>query len=396
MTNNFFVEVDYHQACKHREPVAGDVFLSKKHKEQNRIVTVLADGLGSGVKASVLATLTSTLALKFVSSNTDIKEAANVIMSMLPVCSERKIGYSTFTIVDIEASGETRIIEHDNPPYLAIHCGVPIQCSKKAVNLNPVPGTVHERCLEFSRFRAEYGDRIVFFSDGVNQSGMGRVATPLGWGLAAVQEFVVRQIRTNPHISARDLARRVVEAAKAKDGNKAKDDISCGVVYFRRPRQLLVVTGPPFSQKNDSLMAERLGDFTGKTVVSGGTTASIIARELNREILVNLSQLDPEIPPTSTMQGVDLVTEGTITLAKVAEMLGQNANPEKRTQNGATQLISHLLNSDIIHFLVGTRINEAHQDPNVPVELDLRRHIVKKIITHLEEDHLKETHLEFI
>ena len=90
------------------------------------------------------------------------------------------------------------------------------------------------------------------------------------------------------------------------------------------------------------------------------------------------------------------ITEGTITLARVAEMLERGATSEAWPDNPARDLMQLMLQSDIVQFLVGTRINEAHQDPNVPVELDLRRNIVRKIARLLEVQYLKESPMQFI
>ncbi len=393
---DFFVEVASFQAGKHGQPLSGDVFLSRKIKEEKRIVNVLADGLGSGVKANVLATLTSTMAVRFISSDTDLANAAAMMMDILPVCKERKIGYSTFTVVDVAANGQTTVIEHDNPAFLLIGNRQTCNLHETEITVGPAQGTTDPRTVKVSRFKAGYGDRIIFFSDGVNQSGMGQPRMPLGWGLDSVRQFAEHKIATNPQISARDLARDLVQKAVKNDSAKPKDDITCGVVYFRRPRQLLMVTGPPYARENDSVMASQVADFPGKVLICGGTTASIVARELNRQVAVDLNDLHPCVPPTSRMQGIELVTEGTITLAKVAEMLEQSSLVTEETPNGATRLVQQLIDSDRIRMLVGTRINEAHQDPNVPVELDIRRNIMKKIMRLLEEKYLKEMQLEFI
>jgi hypothetical protein len=360
-------------------------------------VSVLSDGLGSGIKAGVLATLTSTMSLQFVTHDTDIRQTAKIMMDTLPVCSERRIAYSTFTIVDIEAGGRTRIIEHDNPPFLALRGAEPLAVDKTGVGFGTVAGTERERRLFFSEVRAQVGDRIVFFSDGVTQAGMGRDTTPLGWGMPAVTEYVCSLVRQDPQISARELARRVVGMAQFHDRHRPKDDITCGVIYFRRPRRLLVVTGPPFDAARDRAVAESVAEFPGKTVICGGTTATIISRELRLPLDVDMENLMDDVPPMSRMPGIELITEGTITLAKAADILEQHRERVAADlRNPASLLVNQLLDSDVIEFTVGTRINQAHQDPDIPVELDLRRNIVKRIKRILEDEHLKETSLRFV
>ncbi len=392
MTGESFIDVDFCQEAKHGQVVAGDVFLSRKIKEEGRLISVLSDGLGSGVKAGVLANLTATMTLRFTSAFVDVRRSAKTIMDTLPVCEKRRISYSTFTIVDLEEDGKTRVIEHGNPPLLLLRGQTLVPLERASLTLE----AWKERVIYYSEFDTQLGDRIVFYSDGVSQSGLGRVGLPFGWGQERVTRFLQRQIGAEQEIASRDLTRKLVGEALVNDDRAAKDDISCGTIYYRRPRKLLVITGPPFHRERDGELAELVRTFDGRTAICGGTTAGIVSRLLGRPVTMNLTQLDPEIPPAAVMEGVDLVTEGTITLAKVAEILERGNPSELARKNSATDLVSLMLQSDIVKFMVGTRINEAHQDPNVPVELDLRRNIIRKIASMLETRYLKEAPVQFI
>ena len=388
-----FIEVDSCQRAKHGQLISGDVFLSQSVKQEGRIVSVLSDGLGSGVKASVLATMTATMALKFAASAMDIRRSAEIIMDTLPICSVRKISYSTFTVVDVDGSGATRIIEHGNPPYLLIRPGGEVKVEKTEVR----PKRWEERVISFSSFQAQREDRIVFFSDGITQAGMGEFRTPLGWGLESVAAFVREKIDRQPSISARDLSRQLVARAEEVDGLSAKDDITCGVVYFRSPRQLLVMTGAPFNRAHDHDLAKMAESTPGRKVICGGTTANIVSRMLNRPIQIDMRQpMHSTVPPSARMDGFDLVTEGTLTLGEVLRLLEQGFDPEQTRANAAVRLANLLLDSDIVNFAVGTRINEAHQDPNIPIELDLRRNIVKRIAQLLESKHMKRVLIHYL
>jgi hypothetical protein len=106
--------------------------------------------------------------------------------------------------------------------------------------------------------------------------------------------------------------------------------------------------------------------------------------------------LDPRVPPLARMEGFDLVTEGTLTLGEVLRLLEEGFAPEEMKSNAAVRLATMLLDSDIVRFAVGTRINEAHQDPNIPVELDLRRNIVKRIANLLETKHMKRAIIQYV
>lgn len=404
MTAETFVEVGFYQAKKHGEGAEGDVFLSQK-TEDGRIISVLSDGLGSGIKAGVLATLTATMAMKFVAEEIPIRRAASIIMKTLPVCKERGISYATFTIVDIDNSDAVRIIEYDNPPYILVRdqtlvepikTEIAAKRSSSASGGKNSAGTLRNALLHYSEFTAKAGDRLIFFSDGVPQSGMGTGANPLGWGNPATQSYALKAVEEKSVISARELARSIVKEAEANDAYAAKDDITCGVVYFRRPRSLLVLTGPSVDHGRDREMAETFSSFPGRKVVCGGTTATILARELSVAVKVSLADLDPTMPPASCMEGADLVTEGIITLGKAAELLERGGFADRAKTNPAGRLVELFLDSDRIDFLVGTKINEAHQDPSMPVELEIRRNIVKRIAALLEEKYLKETRLRFI
>lgn len=392
MTGESFIDIDFCQQPKHGQRVSGDVFLSRKIKEEGRTVSVLSDGLGSGVKASVLANLTATMALRYTSAFVDLRKSAQTIMDTLPICEQRRISYSTFTILDLDEEGHARAIEHGNPPLLVL----------RGIRPLPLPGADitlerwKERVIRYCEFHLQLGDRIVFYTDGVNQSGMGRRGLPLGWGNEKVVEFLGDQIDREPEISAQLLSRRLLDRALENDARLAKDDISCCVVHCRRPQRLLVITGPPFHRERDPELAGILAAFPGRKAICGGTTATILSRQLGRPVTMSLGDFDPHTPPGSQMEGVDLVTEGTLTLARTAELLEAGNLGESGRTNPASDLAALMLEHDIVEFVVGTRINEAHQDPNVPIELDLRRNIVRRIIATLEARYVKETHLRFL
>lgn len=394
-----FIEVAHAQLRKHKQGAEGDVFLSQKNPADGRVITALSDGLGSGIKAGVLATLTATMATKFIASDIPIKKAAQIIMNTLPVCKERGISYATFTLVDIEPNSTVRVIEYDNPPYILIRKQTFVEPIKEFTVIerkNKKTAPKKEAVVQYSQYEALPGDRLVFFSDGVTQAGMGSVHYPFGWGYNNVQNYILEKIEKNPEISARDLAKAVVNQALQIDSFKAKDDITCGIIYSRKPRDLLVLTGPPLYPERDADLSRLFVSFSGKKIVSGGTTANILARETGKKISVCLKNLDPKIPPESVMEGADLVTEGIITMGSVAEILEQGKYSESAKVNAAVRVVELFLDSDRILFVVGTKINEAHQDPNMPVELEIRRNIIKKIATLLQEKYLKEVKIQYI
>ncbi|AQQ09481.1 stage II sporulation protein E [Sedimentisphaera cyanobacteriorum] len=392
--NDFFVEVGSFQKSKEGMGSPGDVFYSSRTEDGQRTICILADGLGSGIKANVLATLTSTMAMNYIKSDIDLKRASEIIMATLPVCSVRKVGYSTFTIVDVSYEGRVRIIEYDNPCCLLLRNGRKIELERSSHRIDA--GSAGQRELKYTSFDAVKGDKLFFCSDGVTQSGMGTDSMPLGWTSQGAEEYITAQLGGLESVSARKLARRIVERALKNDGNKAKDDISAAVISFRHPRRTLVITGPPYNQSNDGLLASKFEEFSGRKLVCGGTTARIIANQTKRDVKIDLSWTDPYIPPASKMEGAELVTEGTVTLSRALELLKSRGEIDPPAKNPAEKLVEYLLESDSIHFIVGTKINEAHQDPNLPASLDIRRNMLREIVDTLNNKHLKSSDMELI
>ena len=394
MKQDFYIEVNSQQRNHDGEKICGDVFLYRYVKEEDRVIAVLSDGMGSGVKANILATLTSTMALNFTREHKEVDRIAEIIMNTLPVCSERKIAYATFTIVDIESSGKTNILEYDNPSAIVLRGNKEFDPSWKKVVLQK--GKHAGKILKTCTFIPEKEDRIIFCSDGVSQSGMGSEEFPFGWERDNIVTYAARLVTGEASVSANILAAKVVTMAHKNDAFKAKDDISCSVIYFREPRKLLICTGPPYEKEKDIELAAKVKGYEGKVIICGGTTADIIARELNWKIVDELVFEDPELPPESFMEGIDLVTEGILTLQKVNEILKTFNNSVLLGKGPADKIVKLLMESDEIHFIIGTRINIAHQDPNLPVELEIRRTVVKRIARQLEEKWLKKISFEYI
>jgi hypothetical protein len=394
MNRDFFIEVNSQQRNHHGERICGDVFLFRNVREENRIIAVLSDGMGHGVKANILATLTSTMALNFTMEHKEPDKIAEIIMNTLPVCSDRKISYSTFTIVDIESDARTNILEYDNPACLILKGDQPYEPDWKDVILES--GRNAGKRLRKCTFYPAKEDRIILISDGVAQSGMGSPSYPLGWERDSVLHYSTTMISGEPSISAAKLASKITTMAYKNDNYEAKDDISCAILYFREPRKLLLCTGPPYDEEKDKELAARVTGYNGKVILSGGTTADIVARELNRKIVDNLVFEDKELPPESFMEGIDIVTEGILTLQKVNELLKHYNNSVKLGKGPADKIVKTIMESDEINFIVGTRINTAHQDPALPVDLEIRRTVVKRIARILEDKWLKLVSIEYI
>lgn len=385
-----FIDADFAQVCKRGQGVAGDTVVVRRIPEEGRLVAVLADGLGSGVKAAVLSTLTATIAARHTSAGRDVRRSAELIARTLPECSVRRIGYSTFTILDVLDDGRARVINSGNPHSVLVRGGTPSAYAVEVIDLGD------ERLLRAADLRLGEGDRLVVCSDGVTQAGMGRADLPFGWGADGLTAGLVEALGADRRLSARSLAGSVVEAARQVDSGAPHDDTTCLVVHLRRPRQLTVITGPPYDAEHDAQVAAMVAEPRGRVAICGGTTAEIVGRELGRRVDIDLKAIDPEIPPMGELEGVDLVTEGMITLSACQRLLEHGPPWPPGRDNGATRLADLLIDSDIIDFVVGTRVNEAHQDPTLPVELGIRRNLIKGLAAVLRDRYARQTSLRYV
>jgi len=393
MDEKFYIEVVCKQKNHGDARVCGDVFYTRKIREEGRIIAVLSDGMGHGIKANILATLTSTLALNLTQEHKAVESIAETIMSTLPIDSVKAMNYSTFTIADIDVDGEVKILEYENPKTLFFRGARLFEPKWNGVVLEGVKHAGKE--VLTTSFRPVKEDRIVFCSDGVVQSGLGSDKYPMGFGQENLELLLIDAISEEHDISADKLASKVLDRANLNDGFHPRDDISCAVIYYREPRKLMICSGPPVDPANDSMFASLLQQFDGRKIISGATTGDMIAREWGKEIIDENVINDPSLPPVSHMEGVELVTEGILTLSKVSELL-KKYNSAYETGNGpADQIVRAVLECDEIHFLVGTNINVAHQDPTLPMELELRRTVVHRICRTLDEKFMKEVSMKF-
>lgn len=394
MNPGFHIEVNCQQNLCDGQRVCGDVFLTKKVREEGRIILVLSDGMGHGVKANMLGILTATMAVNFTREHKEMNSIAEIILKTLPVDSEKKTSYSTFSIVDIEANGKVTILEYENPECLILRGNEKIEPEWTCVLLDTKRKVGKE--IHSCTFYAQKDDRIVLFTDGTAQSGMGSMQYPTGWGIENIHNYVKQQVHKTHDLSAAKLAFKVISEAYKNDDFSCKDDTSCAVVSFREPRKLLICTGPPINEDKDKEMARTLQEFEGKKIVCGGSTGEILRRELKVEIVEGKEREDKELPPISYMEGVDLYTEGILTLNKTHRILNAYTNNYKLEKGPADQIVRVMLDSDEIYFLVGTKINETNQDPNLPVDLEIRRTVVRRIERVLDEKFLKNVTVRFI
>lgn len=384
-----FIDISCAQKKKYNQNAYGDYFVSGRFPNLNRVVAVLSDGLGSGIKANILACMTATMLLKFMENNSDIEQSCEIIMNSLPVCKVRGISYSTFSAIDCYDDGKAKIVEEGNPDFIWIRNNEVLTPEYQIIESQ----THKNRKMRVYSIKLEKNDRIIFCSDGATQVAMGTKGYPLGLERRGLIKIILNKLEQEPEISSNELSNYLVKQIELIAPNRElKDDTSILSLYCRDPRESLIFTGPPYHQEKDSYFANTFKDFKGKKAIAGGTTANIISRELNIPVTADLSLNSGKLPGLSRMEGVDLVTEGILTLTKTLEYL-ESGKPE---HNAAESLMNFMLDSDCINFIVGAQMNKAHYDPNLPIEIEIRKNVIKQIAKVLEEKYLKKVTLQFV
>ena len=425
--NDLCIDIDYSQLFKHGQNIGGDVYYIDRKENSNVMTVILSDGLGSGVRANVLASLTSHMASKLSLSTMDLEKSAEVIMDTLPIDSVKGISYSTFTIARIIFSDDKSFIrvelaEYDNPDSLRFIGSEPVEWDKTAIRLKRKKA-IKEEIVYSSSFDMKEGDRLIFFSDGVAQSGIGlgpssseRDADPAysvfrparrpaqslpsviksrGWGVEKASAFIQRKIENNPDISSRQLARAIVTEANKNDEYKPNDDITCCVIGVKKPRRTLIVTGAPRSRESDKKLGERIKNFDGQIIVCGGTTAKIVARELGKDVKADKSPAG-NLPPASKIEGIDLVTEGMLTLSEVAKRLTNGTLLKHMSEDAAKRMIALLRETDQVEIIVGTKINDDVDAPSMAAKIGLRFPTVDEIRRALIKNYFKECEVSYL
>ena len=384
-----FIDIACSQKKKYNQNAYGDFFTSTRFPNMNRVVAVLSDGLGSGIKANILACMTSTMLLKFMENNSDIEKSCEIIMNSLPVCKVRGISYSTFSAIDCYENGKAKIVEEGNPDFIWIRNGEVLKPDYQIIESKDFKN----RKMRVYNIELEKYDRIIFCSDGATQVAMGTKMYPLGLERDGLIKIILEKLNKEPDISSKNLSDFLVRQIELIAPDKQlKDDTSIVSLYCRDPRESLIFTGPPYHQEKDEYYAKNFIEFKGKKAISGGTTANIISRVLNIPVVADITTNTGKLPGLSKMEGVDLVTEGILTLTKTLEYLESG----KSENNAAKILMDFMLDSDCIYFLVGAQMNKAHYDPNLPIEIEIRKNIIKQIAQVLEEKYLKKVNVQFV
>lgn len=379
--NNLCADIGYRSLIKHGEQLCGD-HIDIVEQGDNSQVIVLADGLGSGVKASILSTLTSKIISTMIAAGIRLEECVATIAATLPVCKVREVAYSTFTIIRLVDNEEAEIIQYDNPMLILLRDGKNFEIPTNTLNIG-------NKTIYHSKIKLREDDIFIAMSDGAIHAGVG-LTLNFGWQ----RDDVISYMETfyDVGFTAKTLTTILLDECNRLYGGEPGDDTTVCTIRIRKREPMNLLIGPPADRNDCQKMMSLFFSKEGKHIVCGGSTSTIAAEYLNKPIKPTLNFLDPEVPPTAEIESVDLVTEGVITINKVLKYAQDYLEDnESYTQwsykkDGASQIARLLFEEATdINFYVGRAINPAHQNPNLPINFNIKMQLVGELADCLKK-----------
>ena len=379
--NDLCADIGYKSINHVGEQLCGD-HVEIVEQNENSTVIVLADGLGSGVKASILSTLTSKIISTMMAAGLPIEECVSTIAATLPVCSVRGVAYSTFTIMHLINNETAEIIQYDNPQVIVLRDNVNYDYPKTEMNIDG-------KKIYKSVIRLQENDIFIAMSDGCPHAGIG-MAYNFGWKREDIIDFM--ETMSVAGLTAKNLSTLLVDECDKLYGYKPGDDATACIVKIRKREPMNILFGPPSNRDDCDRMMSLFFSKQGKHIICGGTTSSIAAKYLRKPLQATLNFEKSDVPPIAKLEGVDLVTEGVITMNKVIEYakdyLGKNELYEQwNYKRDGASLICQLLFEEAtdINFYVGRAINPAHQNPDLPINFSIKMNLVEELSKSLKE-----------
>ncbi len=373
--NNLCADIGYRSLNKYGEQLCGD-HVDVIQPDDFQTIIVIADGLGSGVKASILSTLTSKIISTMMANGLEIEECVETIADTLPVCSQRQVAYSTFTIIRLIDNKEAEIFQYDNPNVILLRDGENFEIPLELLEIGG-------KNIYRSKIDLYENDVFIALSDGAVHAGVGK-SLNFGWERKDIIEFAKTFFYVG--FTAKTLTTILLDECNRLYDGKPGDDTTVCTIKIRKREPVNLVIGPPSNRDDCDKMMSLFFSKEGKHIVCGGTTSTIAADFLKKPLVTELTYFDDEIPPTATIQGVDLVTEGVITINKVLyyakNYLQDNSSFEQwcYKKDGASKIARMLFEEATdINFYVGTAINPAHQNPKLPINFNIKMQLVQEL-----------------
>lgn len=386
------IDVAWKSLNKYQEELCGDKVEILKTEDSD--ILILADGMGSGVKANILATLTSKILGTMLHEGAALDSCVETIAKTLPICQVRKVAYATFSILQIFHSGEAYLVEFDNPGCVFIRDG-------KIVQYPYQERTIEGKKIHEYRFQVKKNDCFVLMSDGVIYAGAGEILNLQGWTWESMAEYTLRC--TKKTLSASRLAALLSQACDELYEERPGDDTTVAVARVIERKVVNIFTGPPKDKADDEKLMYDFMHAEGKKIVCGGTSANIAARILHKDIITRIDHTSPDVPPMAVIEGLDLVTEGVLTLGKVLKLLRRYVKDEFDVEffdeldadNGASRLAKILIEECTeLKLFVGTAVNAAHKSSELSFDLSMRMNLVGQLL-HVTEEMGKKVTVEY-
>ena len=373
--NDLCADIGYKSINHYGEQLCGD-HVDIVEPSDDSTVIVLSDGLGSGVKASILSTLTSKIISTMLAEGLSLEECVETIAATLPVCSVRGVAYSTFTIIHLKNNQVAELIQYDNPHVIVIR-------DEKAWDYPKTEMNIGGKKIYKSVIKLQENDIFVAMRDGCPHAGIG-IAYNFGWKREEISNFM--ECLSHAGYTAKTLSTMLVDECDKLYGYKPGDDATACVVRIRKRVPMNMLFGPPSNRDDADRMMSLFFSKEGKHIICGGTTSSIASKFLRKPLKASLNFEKSDIPPIATIEGVDLVTEGVITVNRVLEYakdyLGENRCYEHWSFNrDGASLICRLLFEEAtdINFYVGRAVNPAHQNPDLPINFNIKMNLVDEL-----------------
>lgn len=373
-----FLEYGYTSLNKTGEELCGD---SVEYSANGDYMTlVLADGLGSGVKANILSTLTSKILCTMVSNDIPMEDCIETIIQSLPVCKVRGVAYSTFSVIHVNTEGEGYLFEFDNPQAILYHGGACVDLERNKLE-------ICEKTVFQSNLHLTEGDMLLVMSDGTIHAGIGQILN-FGWQRKEIVEHLNRTIK--PNMSARCVACLLTATCNDLYLDKPGDDTTVAAVRIRKELPVNIMVGPPVDKEQDNFYVSQFMSGETKKVVCGGTSSQIVARYLNKPLHTSFDFPDKEVPPIGYIEGIDLTTEGVITLRKLLTLSEKylsvnDLSPKSYTKQDGASLLANVLFEEAtsVQFFVGQNVNVAHQ--GLPIDTTMKLKLVETLSKNLKK-----------
>lgn len=379
--NNLCTDIGWKSINHVGEQLCGD-HVDIVEQDENSTVIVLADGLGSGVKASILSTLTSKIISTMMASGLSIEDCVKTIAATLPICSVRGVAYSTFTIIHLINNETAELIQYDNPMAILIRDGKNYDYPKTEMHIDG-------KKIFRSSIKLQENDVFVAMSDGCPHAGIG-IGYNFGWQRDDIIIFM--EALANVGYTAKTLSTYLVDEVNKLYGEQPGDDATACVVKVRRREPMNILFGPPSNRNDCDRMMSLFFSKEGKHIICGGTTSTIAAKYLRRPLRASIEYENSDVPPIAKLEGVDLVTEGVITVNKVLSyaedyLSGNELYEEWSFRKDGASLICQLLFEEAtdINFYVGRAMNPAHQNPDLPINFNIKMKLVEELSRCLKQ-----------